>query len=67
MKQRRQFISDQYHFIAEVIFISIIVALPIYFYYDWIPMWYTLIPVLPLCGLFTWMEIKEVNYDGIIL
>ncbi|GGA74489.1 hypothetical protein [Ornithinibacillus halotolerans] len=62
MGERRQFISDQYHFLSEMIFISIIMIVPIHFSYNWIPVWNTLIPAIPLCGLFIWLEIKGIEY-----
>lgn len=62
MKERRQFLTDQYHFIAEMMFISIVVLIPIHYYYDWIWGWNTFLPAIPLCLIFYWLEVKGVEY-----
>ncbi|MFS0672076.1 hypothetical protein [Ornithinibacillus sp. 179-J 7C1 HS] len=36
MNRKQQFISDQYHFIGEMLILSIIMLVPNYFYYQWI-------------------------------
>ncbi|WP_042148891.1 hypothetical protein [Paucisalibacillus sp. EB02] len=67
MNQRRHFISDQYHFISEMIILSIIMLLPIHFYYMWIPKWGVLAVTIPLCVIFTLMEKQSLNYKSYYL
>ncbi|WP_047985932.1 hypothetical protein [Ornithinibacillus californiensis] len=62
MNLNRQFISDLYHFIAENVIISIIMLLPIHFYYNWIPAWSILTFTIPLCVIFTTLEKREIAY-----
>jgi hypothetical protein len=62
MNLNRQYISDLYHFIAENVIISIIMLLPIHFYYNWIPAWSILTFTIPLCVIFTTLEKREIAY-----
>lgn len=67
MSQRRHFISDQYHFIAEMIILSIGLLLPIHFYYMWVPKWSIFAVIIPLCIAFILLEKNKVDYKSYYL
>lgn len=64
MKQeQQQFITDVYHFMCEMIIVSILLLLPIHYYYHWVPAWSMLVVIALLCILFVVLEKQDLNHS----